>query len=196
MAETYRLINGKKESINQRTERLARERKETEAAEENAIQEKYAKRQQEQSKGLEASRKKGLEQGKELLANTQGYTPEAKQAMQHAAYSGINRQYQDYRRRLAAQQGAKGQYGGVAYAQNRDLMRMTAEQQSQALANIEQQDYEQSLRNAAALMATQQGYGGEYLANFQAQQQLMDAERERNRQRRSEEQFFNYMQKA
>lgn len=193
--ETYKIINGKKETFGQRTERVKKEREEADQREQKALDERLSRQQRENEAGAERAREKQSARYKELEATTQGYDPATRAAMQKTAYTNINRQYQDYRRRLGAQQGVKGIYGGTAYAQNRDLLRLSGEQSAQYDRDLAEMDNELKRRKIAAQFAVEQGAMADYYANINAINQIRSAEEQKKREKAYEERFDALMRR-
>ena len=121
-------------------------------------QEQVNKLANEQKDKDKLTREEGKKYADEVLAREyQGLNPKQRQSLQESANYQIDKDIQNYQRKLSGQQGGRGVQGGAAYAQRQDLARLGGEAQQQMQRDLTSLDAELAMKKAAAAYNIEQG---------------------------------------
>lgn len=132
-------------------------------------QEQVNKLANEQKDKDKLTREEGKKYADEVLAREyQGLNPKQRQSLQESANYQIDKDIQNYQRKLSGQQGSRGVQGGAAYAQRQDLARLGGEAQQQMQRDLTSLDSELAMKKAAAAYNIEQGE----VANDQLRNQM------------------------
>ena len=163
---------------------------------ENYEQETINKRAQEAKDRRNVARKEGREYGLDFLKqDIHGIDPKKRQALQYEANRNIDRSYQSANRRLLGEQSSRGIVGrgGVGYAQQRDLNRLSNEARGQVDRDLTKLDSDLSMKKLAALMAVEQGEASQSQLDRQGATDDLRLNEERKRQRSFEDKIDNLL---
>ncbi len=162
--------------------------KEAKPSTEEMIQQQTQRARQEREEGYA----RGRQRSEELFNRPKiGLSPEEKSAIQFEANRGIKRAEQSAQRRLLGEQGMRGitPKSGVAYAQQRDMMRMGNEARGQAQRDLTKLDEDRKLKNLAAMFSLEQGEASQSQLDRQIAQDQLRLDKERDKQKYWEKKF-------
>ena len=111
--------------------------------------------------------------------------------MQYEANKGIQRSTQAANRKLLGDQASHGVVGkgGVGYAQQRDLQKMSTEAQSGVHRDLDKMNADLRLKNIAAIFAGEQGEASQAQLDKQLALDELNLNEEKKRQRAMEDQM-------
>lgn len=160
-----------------------------EAALKNRANESVQQAKEERQK----ARQEGRQYGEELFSrDVEGLNPKERQMMQYEAGKQARRSYQSANRKLLGEQGMRGimPKSGVGYAQQSDLMRMSQENENQALRDIDKLNYDLKMKKLAAMFNVEQGEAAQSQLDRQIAMDELRLEQERKRQKDFEDKFY------
>lgn len=122
-----------------------------------------------------------------------GLSPEQRSAMQYEANKSIQRGHQSANRKLLGQQSQSGIVGkgGVGYAQQRDLQRMTNDAYAGVDRDLTKLDKDLELKKLAAIYAGGEGGAAQSQLDKQLALDELQLAEEKRRARKREEKFDN-----
>lgn len=164
---------------------------------EKEFEDTHEQRKNEKIQASQDARQKAQEQGRvrgEELFNrykNEGLESERHKAMQYEANKQVQRGEQNASRRLLggqSQRGISGK-GGVAFAQQRELKRLSDDAKGQARRDLDKLNEDMALKKAASVFAVEQGEASQDQLDRQIAEDELNYQNERKRQRSYEDQF-------
>lgn len=120
-----------------------------------------------------------------------GLDEKERSALQYEANKQIQRGHQSASRKLMGDQSQRGIVGkgGVAYAQEKDLLRLANDARGQATRDIDKLDSDLHMKNIAAIFAGESGEAAQRQLDKQLALDELRYDEEKKRQRMFEDQF-------
>lgn len=156
------------------------------------LDEQVASKTQSAKQDRATARQEGKAYAEEVLnRDVKGLTDEQKRIMQNEANQQIKRAELGANRRILSEHGLHGIGGksGVAYAQQRDAMRLANEARGQANRDLQKLDADQRLKNLAAMFNIEQGEAAQAQLDKQMAVDELQLGEERKKQKYWEDQF-------
>jgi hypothetical protein len=181
-----------KNDLNKAQKKYSKENLEREKQETEAINQRSAQRAEESKQERQKARQEGRAYAEDVLSrDVEGLSPDQRNAMQYEANQQIKRAEQSANRRLLGEQGMRGIKGnsGVAYAQQRDLQRLSNEARGQSQRDLDTLDRDLALKKLAAMFNIEQGEAAQSQLDRQMAMDELQLEQERKRQRYIEDQM-------
>ncbi len=130
--------------------------------------------------------------------DVQGIDPKKRKAMQYEANKMIQRGQQSANRKLLGDQATHGILGkgGVAYAQQRDLHQRGEEAKAGVHRDLEKLNSDLATKKQAAIFAGGEGHASQAQMDRQLAIDELQLAKERKRQRKFEDKFYNQFIRA